>query len=116
MWIVGAVQTLLSFYCQETNPSPRIFEEQCKAWADDLERFPRDVIDRVLNRWRRTEGRRPSPSQIIRLCQAEMSKPVMPPEPEPERRPPTDEEKARIQQLLADSGFAPGRFGSREER
>jgi len=113
-WIAGAIATLLSHYFQNDH-AEMLTAANCRDWCDDLERFPRDVIGQVLNRWRRTEKRRPCPADIIERCMAELPRPVMPSAPEPERRPPTAEERARIKQLLANCGF-PHRFGSAELR
>jgi hypothetical protein len=109
-WIAGAIATLFGQYFQNDHVD-MLTAAIAKNWCDDLERFPQDVIDRVLTRWRNTEERRPCPAQIIKRCAAEMPRLVMPTAPEPERQPPTDEEKARIQQLLAEAGFRPRRFG-----
>jgi len=115
-WIIGAISSLFSCYWQDANPSPRLLEEQARAWANDLERSPRDVIERAITRWRCTEARKPTPAEMIKRCHDEMPKPMLaPPPPEPERRPPTPEEKARVQALLAKAGFIPRRFGGGEE-
>ncbi len=84
VWIAGGISTLLGFYYQDT--APRLSEAAGKAWADDLEHFPREVIAAALDHWRRTETYRPTPAHIIRLCQQAMPRPtVVPISDEPQR-------------------------------
>ncbi len=50
-WIGGAVKTLLLIY--DSFPSdPLVQAEQGKMWADDLEWFPRHVIDLAITEYR----------------------------------------------------------------
>lgn len=96
-WIGGAIATLLSFYWRSED-DPRVSEAAGKAWADDLEYFPREVICSVLNSWRRTATRRPTPADIIQLCRARMPRPtIVAPSPHRVRAP---EERVATQAIL----------------
>lgn len=69
------MKTLLSIY-GDWPSDLRLQAEWGKAWADDLEWFPMDVIEAALVAWRRAESRRPTPADIIRLCRERMPKVV----------------------------------------
>jgi hypothetical protein len=66
-WIGGAIKTLICIY-SDFPGDPRVVAELGRMWADDLEEFPREVIEAAITKYRRTETRRPVPAAIIALC------------------------------------------------
>jgi hypothetical protein len=101
-WIAGAVATLLGFYWQ-ANDDPRLVAAQGALWCDDLETFPRPVIELALNSWRRNQTRRPSPGDIIALCRKYMPRPTAVAQLEPPERRTSPEERERIQAIVAEN-------------
>jgi hypothetical protein len=101
-WIAGAIATLLGFYWQRTDPDDRLEEAMGKQWCDDLQPFPRDVIDQSIAAWRRNQHRKPCPAEIIPLCRERMPKPRLISAPEPERERVTAEQ---AKALLEANGF-----------
>jgi hypothetical protein len=101
LWIGGAIRSLLSLYWRDV-ASERLDEAQGRWWADDLEAFPRPVIEAAINDWRRNETKRPTPADMIQLCGRHMPKarPVL--VQMPEREPVTREQAAAI---LEANGF-----------
>jgi hypothetical protein len=102
-WIAGAVSVLLAFYWQDREPDDLVLAEQGRLWCDDLEAFPRAVIEAALNQWRRTQTRRPSPADIIALCRKHMPRPTAVAQLEPPERRTTPEERERIQAMVAEN-------------
>lgn len=95
VWIAGAIRTLLMVY-SDFPTDPRVAAEMGRMWADDLEWFPRDVIEGAVNRHRRSETRKPTPAAIIALCREAMPKPRAVPQIEAHRQPVTKEQAAAI--------------------
>jgi hypothetical protein len=81
---------------------PRVAAEMGRMWADDLEWFPRNVIEAAINRHRRSETRKPVPAAIIALCREQMPKPAAVPQIEERRQTVTKEQAAAI---LEANGF-----------
>lgn len=100
-WVAGAVRSLLTIY-GDWPADQRLQAEWGKAWADDLEWFPQDVIGRALTAWRRTETRKPTPAAIIKLCRDRMPKPEIV-AAEPERPEITPEMRARNRRIIEDA-------------
>lgn len=100
VWIGGAVKTLLTMY-GDWPSDPRVEAEWGKAWADDLEWFPQDVIEAALTTWRRSETRRPTPAAIIVACRERMPRVVALPAPDACRPEPSPESRARVSALVA---------------
>jgi hypothetical protein len=97
-WIGGAVHTLLSFY-YVPGEDQRVVAAQGRMWVEDLRGFPRHVIEAALRDWRRSETRRPTPADIIKLCRSHMPRPRIVAEPQTVREI-TPEAKARIAGML----------------
>ena len=109
-WISGRVAVLLSHYWRSDDPD-HMAEAVMVDWIEALAIYPQWAISAAVLRWNRTSnGKRPTPSHIAALCQAEVApmrdeiakarsalsraQDVPPP-------PPSDEQKARIAALVA---------------
>lgn len=111
-WILGQVATMLSLYWQPDD-SDLVRAAAGKVWADMLERFSQAEISDACRSWIRTETRRPTPAEIIKLCAAArprpqvVSLPYVPLTPEQieANRAAHAESVGRIEELLRDRGF-----------
>jgi hypothetical protein len=101
-WIGGAIKTLVVICGGDWPTDLRVEAKMGEQWMDDLEGFPRDVIETAINEWRRTEPKKPTPAGIRKLCVKHNPRPPAevyePKNPEP----PTAEEKARIEALIGE--------------
>lgn len=95
-WIAGAIKTLMTIVSGDWPTDPRMEAEMGFMWANDLEWFPRDIIETAIASYRRSETRRPSPAAIIRLCRSYMPPPQIVSEPAPERERATPEQARAI--------------------
>lgn len=102
-WIGGAIKTLVSIVSGDWPTDKRLDAEMGFMWANDLEMFPRRVIEGAITEYRRTETRKPSPAAIIRLCRERMPKPAPATEPDATVRRTTPEERERIQAMVAEN-------------
>ena len=102
-WIGGAIKTLVSVVSGDWPTDPRLEAEMGFMWANDLEWFPRDVIEAAVNDYRRNETRKPSPAAIIALCRKHMPKPAVVAQLEAPARRTTPEERERIQAMVAEN-------------
>jgi hypothetical protein len=102
LWIAGAIASLLKLYWAD-DVSDRLDAAIGKWWADDLESFPKPVIEAAINDWRRSQTKRPTPADMIQLCGRHMPKPRPVLVQMPERGPMTPEGKARIEEMIGRS-------------
>ncbi|MFG6535774.1 hypothetical protein [Sulfitobacter sp. CS16] len=107
-WIGGRVVTLLSHYWRDDDDDA-LTAAIAADWADVLEGLPQEAIRKACIQYQREEPRRkPTPGAIYALAREAMPRPslVRQPEPEQERREPTDEERARVAEYVRQAGYA----------
>lgn len=115
LWIAGRILTLLSHYWREDDPSA-MDEAIARDWADVLEGMPQTAIEKSCKRYLRDEPRRkPTPGAIYALARSFIPAPVIvhrAPEPEPMKERLSAE---RAEEIMAEVGFRPQKFGGTQD-
>ena len=101
-WIGGAVMTLLSHYWQDRDRDELVADAALADWMDDLEPFPRSVVQAAIREWRQTSERRPTPAALRRLCLKHMPRPVALPFVPPQRPRCSVEQARKNQRAIAE--------------
>lgn len=106
------VTLLLQHYYRDANIPPAIAEGLAMQWLECLENFPEWAVKAACIDYLKgdTKGRKPSPGQIVSLAAQQVGKYralimrcnqiIAAKPPEPPRKPPTPEEKARVAAIL----------------
>lgn len=109
-WIGGRALTLLSHYWRDDDPV-ELTAAIGADWADVLEGIPQEYIQRACIQYQRDEPRRkPTPGAIYDIARRMIPKPVVVPDPEPERTEPRVSAEA-ANEIMRKAGFLPKRMG-----
>lgn len=111
---MGRIATLLGHYWREDDPA-EMNEAMGRDWADILEGMPPDAVSKACMAYLRTEPRRkPTPGAIYALARECMPKPVIVHRAELIEPKPPRVTAERANELMAEAGFRPKRFGGSE--
>ena len=108
-WIGGRAVTLLSHYWRDDDPV-ELTAAIGADWADVLEGFPQDLIQKACIQYQRDEPRRkPTPGAVYAIAKSLIPRPELVHEPEPEREPRVTKEQST--EILEAVGYRVNKFG-----
>lgn len=111
--ILAHIKRLLGFYYKDPSVSVKEIAAAAELWVECLAEFPEWAIHAAIKEYLKNDekGHKPKPGQIVALCRREVSKYrlllwraneiINAKPPEEPRRPPTEEEKARVSEMVA---------------